>query len=91
MPASLLEPWTPIGSKPYAGLLQQLSSARTGEASVFERTLVESSVYHLAGSSGRICNLKPQNARGFAETSCEPHPCVPPSRRTRTANNLLYK
>ena len=34
--------------KPYAGLLQQLSSARTGEASVFKRTLVESSVYHLA-------------------------------------------
>ena len=49
MPASLLEPWTPLGSKPYAEPLQQLSPALIGEASVSERTLVESSVYHLAG------------------------------------------
>ena len=40
--------------KPYAGLLQQLSSARTGEASVFKRTLVESSVYHLAGPAAAL-------------------------------------
>ena len=89
MPASLLEPWTPIGSKPYAGLLQQLSSARTSEASVFERTLVESSVYHLAGPAAALQFEASERPR-IAETSCEPHPCVPPSRRTHTAN-LQYK